>query len=842
MIAMSSIKKTHEKETVETSPGQYTDEDLKYFEQRYVLPEDAKLAGIHSLSCSAWEVLKSKHPSFPHPGGKAGGIAGLLVVYPPTLDRKRHFRVRARRTHYYVDTVDGKGERVEFAGKWFTDPSGVVPYVEPETLETGRSTPIIFVESPIKMLAVNRACRELGLPHRAVGLGGVEAGGHVPDAPVPTLHPELKRIDWRGRTAIVFFDVNIHRNPGVARGAARQAFALAAEGASVRIAFLPPVSDHDLSVDEITEDPGGHLKYGPDDYLAKHGPAALRQVVESAVAADPVERIRSIPGPKEVRREVASQYMAELYFAASLKIGGAAVLDAVAAELKKLDISKATLKEAIRVFDAKVASKSRADEPEWKGKLRRSMSGAATASTDNVVTVLSHDPAWAHVLAYDSFSRQIVKCRTPPWPDETKTKADEVPERARLPWVEEDDTKLCDYLGRTCSMTITPERVYQAVLIVAEKGTYHPVRDAFDALTWDGESRVDSWLIDYVDVEDSTYTRMVGRFFLLQLIARVYKSGCKADYVLILEGPTGFRKSTLLEELLPRREWFSDTPFQIGTKDGYTALRGKVLIELAELVTHMRTESNASKAFFTSRSDRYRPPYAKHDIDAERSCVFAGTINPEGTGYLRDRTGNRRYWPVHVPKLIDIERFRLVRDQVLAEALLRFKQGERYYPTPEEEREHFVSEQSEREEESATVGVIEAGVAKYNEMTVAFVMGAILEIPKDRWQREQRTMNEIATTLTRLGFERRNAPSKRAAKPGEKGDATNRVSVRIYRRIPPLEDAWPFDPSWTSKQDTPAEQDAKPDATSPEEEAEIKAVLADFGKDRAEEAQAHKVN
>jgi hypothetical protein len=184
---------------------------------------------------------------------------------------------------------------------------------------------------------------------------------------------------------------------------------------------------------------------------------------------------------------------------------------------------------------------------------------------------------------------------------------------------------------------------------------------------WDGVGRLDHWLVDYFGVEDTEYARCVGRWWLISAVARVFKPGCKADHVLILEGLTGTFKSTAIATLVPRREWFSDTPFVIGDKDGFLSLAGRWIQELAELDSLTRSDPARSKAFFSSGIDSYRPRYGRSVVQVPRQCVFVGTVNPSGSGYLVDETGNRRFWPVTC-RTLDLPNLAAARDQRWAEA------------------------------------------------------------------------------------------------------------------------------------------------------------------------------
>jgi putative DNA primase/helicase len=164
---------------------------------------------------------------------------------------------------------------------------------------------------------------------------------------------------------------------------------------------------------------------------------------------------------------------------------------------------------------------------------------------------------------------------------------------------------------------------------------------------------------------------------MIGAVARVLRPGCKMDNVLMLEGDQGRGKSTSLSIL--GGDWFTDTPFELGSKDGFLAMRGKWIIELAELDSFNRAESTRAKHFFAADKDTYREPYGRRVIDVHRQCVFAGSTNTNE--YLKDDTGNRRYWPV-TTGAIDKDGLIRDRDQIWAEAVHEFKAGETWWFEP----------------------------------------------------------------------------------------------------------------------------------------------------------------
>ena len=311
-------------------------------------------------------------------------------------------------------------------------------------------------------------------------------------------------------------------------------------------------------------------------------------------------------------------------------------------------------------------------EADWSSRLLKNKRGEYTPCIDNVRLILTHRREWRNVLTYDAFAGDVVARKLPPWPD------DVMPENAEAgDWTRGDTIRTCAWITQEYNFAPQPYMVDDAVRIVAETATVHPVRDWLVSLKWDRKPRVDDWLIKFGGAEDTIYTRGVGKNFLLGAVARVVAPGSKVDSMPILEGPQGIGKSTLLR-VLTGEQWFLETSIEIGSKDGYQALRRKWIVELGELDALTRSEVSRVKQFLSASKDTYRPSYGRSMIDFNRQCVFAGTVNPEGGGYLKDGTGARRFWPIPVTK-IDLRGLKAVREQLWAEAIFRYRKCERWH-------------------------------------------------------------------------------------------------------------------------------------------------------------------
>jgi putative DNA primase/helicase len=216
------------------------------------------------------------------------------------------------------------------------------------------------------------------------------------------------------------------------------------------------------------------------------------------------------------------------------------------------------------------------------------------------------------------------------------------------------------------------------------------VRDYLDGLEWDKVPRLAGLLYAFLGANKSEYVAKVAVKWMVGAVARIYRPGCKMDNVLILEGSQGALKSSALKALY--EPWFTDAGFEIGSTDGLMIIRGMWCVELAELDGFNRAEASKSKAFFTRTTDRYRSPYGSKPLNVPRQGVFAGSVN-HGT-YLKDDTGNRRYWPVSVGT-IDLEGLREHRDQLWAEAVQLYKEGTEWWVRASE-REIYEGEQDAR--------------------------------------------------------------------------------------------------------------------------------------------------
>ena len=303
---------------------------------------------------------------------------------------------------------------------------------------------------------------------------------------------------------------------------------------------------------------------------------------------------------------------------------------------------------------------------------------------------------------------------------------------------------------------LSKDIVHQAVDVRAHERRFHPVKDYLDGLQWDGVARLADLFPNYFGAEVTRYAQAIGPMFLISMVARILEPGCKADHLPVIEGPQGTLKSSACQIL--GGDWFSDNlPDVTAGKDVSQHLRGKWLIEVSEMHAMSRAEATQLKAFITRTTERYRPSYGRKEVIEPRQCVFVGTTNRDT--YLRDESGGRRFWPVKAGT-IDVDALAHDRDQLFAEAVVRFRKGVRWWPDKDFERDHIMPQQAARYE----ADVWEENIATYlankidGRVTVGQVAREVLgiETPKIGTAEQRR----IAAAMEQIGWRRERPDGK----------------------------------------------------------------------------------
>ena len=336
------------------------------------------------------------------------------------------------------------------------------------------------------------------------------------------------------------------------------------------------------------------------------------------------------------------------------------------------------------------ASAEFSDE-DWQNGLELDKSGHVKNTLHNLTLILENDPNLKGVVFNQLLDGMEIKGEVP-WKHPSKF------------WRDADDAQLISYVDAHYG-TFSARNYDIAVTKVADDRAYHPIREFIESLPeWDKIPRVDTLLVDYLGAGDTAYVRAVTRKTLCAAISRVLRPGCKFDSMLVLNGPQGVGKSTLIAKLAG--EWFSDSLNLGDTKDKTAAekLQGYWILEIGELAGLKKAEVETLRSFLSRQNDIYRAAFGKRATPHLRQCVFFGTTNAE-SGYLRDTTGNRRFWPVKTPGSGKKQSWNLTHEEILqiwAEALVYVRQGEKLYLSAEmdalakdEQREAMESDERE---------------------------------------------------------------------------------------------------------------------------------------------------
>ena len=304
-----------------------------------------------------------------------------------------------------------------------------------------------------------------------------------------------------------------------------------------------------------------------------------------------------------------------------------------------------------------------AQDHDWQSKLEVNRRGDIIDNIRNVGLIIKHDENFKNVV-YNEFTETLDIIGDVPW------------KQVKDGWNDTDFANAKMYFGSKYGIW-SPTKFKDGILAIASsERPFHPVKNYLESLEWDGVERVDMLLIDYFGADDTPYTRAAIRKTLVAAVARIYKPGTKFDSILVLNGPQGVGKSTFFARL--GREWFSDSLSISDMKDKTASekLINSWILEISEMSGIRKTEVEVVKSFVSRQNDKFRQAYGVNVESHPRKCIIVGSTNSEG-GFLRDVTGNRRFWPVHVPGTgvkhpWDMDCV----DQIWAEAVHLYQEGE----------------------------------------------------------------------------------------------------------------------------------------------------------------------
>lgn len=327
-------------------------------------------------------------------------------------------------------------------------------------------------------------------------------------------------------------------------------------------------------------------------------------------------------------------------------------------------------KEIIKAREEMIAEfeveEDKGSSKDWQEKLQMNKQGSIISNYYNIELILTHDPYFKDKFGYDELANREVAIVDLPW---RRVSASD----SGLKDI--DDASIRSYFDKRYGIT-GKDKIYDGVQVVARRHSFHPVKDYLESLEWDGITRIDTMLIDYFACEDNEYTRAVTRKMLLGAISRIYHPGCHFDTMLTLKGPQGCGKSSFFRKLAGA--WFTDSLKDIRSKDALEGLQGIWIVEMGELTALKKADAETIKSFLSGTTDRFRKAYGRRTENYPRQCIFVATTNE--SEFLRDKTGNRRFWIVEASKSMKPRKnvFKLKQedfDQFWAEAKVLYDSG-----------------------------------------------------------------------------------------------------------------------------------------------------------------------
>lgn len=351
---------------------------------------------------------------------------------------------------------------------------------------------------------------------------------------------------------------------------------------------------------------------------------------------------------------------------------------------------------------------------------------------DNIVRILAGFPPFKDMIWFDEFYQRYFTTWQTGKPRE---------------WRDIDDINLTVLLQREFGfLRVNQDTVSAGVRCRGHQCQKNEPRDWLRSLRWDGKARIDKFFAHYFGAFENGYTFAVGRNFWIGMVARIYQPGCQLDNMVILEGKQGIFKSKALDAI--GGKWYMEASEEITSKDFFVALAGKLIVEIADLDSFSRADTNRIKKVITCRTDRYRMPYGRATQDHPRASIFVGTTNEQH--YLKDSTGARRFWPITCGH-IDLEGIRSDREQLFAEAVTRYLAGEDWYRVPTDQT---ISEQEDRRQFDEWENLVNMYLRESckSEVSLTDVAGYV---GVDKGKLDINTQRRLGSILRRMGWESR---------------------------------------------------------------------------------------
>ena len=366
-----------------------------------------------------------------------------------------------------------------------------------------------------------------------------------------------------------------------------------------------------------------------------------------------------------------------------------------------------------------------AADPLWRTELivkpKEDGSADILLRLHNLILIMENAPEWRGKLALDEFSNSLLY--------------------DGKEWVDAQALELKAWLEKHwIPSEVKTGLVHESVEVIGRRHAIHPVRSYLLDQRWDGVERIPTFFSDFCGAAQTRYSQAVARCLFVSAVARILAPGCKADLMIVLEGEQGCGKSRLVLALFSK-EWHSEITESPGSADFYQALRGRWCCEFGEMAAFGKADKNRIKQVLTQIQDTYRPSYGRNSRTFPRQNIFIGTTN--NYTWNDDPTGARRFLPIRCGDAIDIDAVTAIRDQLWAEAVWRFRQGEQFHDIPD-----AAAEQDARFDQDAWEERIDYWLQTKPKVTILEVMEDCLGLKSDRQGRSEQI--RIGHILRRL--------------------------------------------------------------------------------------------